>query len=52
MIPDLFALVGDAADGYPGIPGIGAVSAARLVNKHGIIEDFPADLLRDKRDLA
>ncbi len=52
MIPDLLALVGDAADGYPGIPGIGAVSAARLVNKHGIIEDFPADLLRDKRDLA
>src|SRR6185436_5002119 len=41
LIPDFLALVGDAADGYPGIPGIGAVSAARLLNKHGIIEDFP-----------
>src|SRR5207253_4643142 len=30
LIPDLLALVGDAADGYPGIPGIGRVGAARL----------------------
>jgi len=52
LIPDFLALVGDAADGYPGIPGIGAVSAARLLNKHGIIEDFPAAVLGDKRDLA
>ena len=52
LIPDFLALVGDAADGYPGIPGIGPVSAARLLNKHGIIEDFPAEVLRDKRDLA
>src|SRR6266404_7872335 len=52
LIPDFLALVGDAADGYPGIPGIGAVSAARLLNKHGIIEDFPATVLGDKRDLA
>jgi 5'-3' exonuclease len=52
LIPDLLALVGDAADGYPGIPGIGAVSAARLLNKHGIIEDFPAAVLGDKRELA
>ena len=52
LIPDFLALVGDAADGYPGIPGIGAVSAARLLNKHGIIEDFPATALGDKRDLA
>jgi 5'-3' exonuclease len=52
LIPDFLALVGDTADGYPGIAGIGAVSAARLLNKHGIIEDFPADILRDKRDLA
>ena len=41
LIPDFLALVGDAADGYPGIPGIGAVTAARLLNRHGIIEDFP-----------
>src|SRR6267142_2499348 len=31
LIPDFLALVGDAADGYPGIPGIGAVTAARLL---------------------
>src|SRR5881409_1819772 len=35
LIPDFLALVGDAADGYPGIPGIGAVTAARLLNEHG-----------------
>jgi 5'-3' exonuclease len=29
LIPDYLALVGDTADGYPGITGIGAVSAAR-----------------------
>src|SRR5690242_14820617 len=39
-IADYLALVGDAADGYPGIPGIGAMTAARLVNQHGGIERF------------
>ena len=52
LIPDFLALVGDAADGYPGIAGIGSVTAARLLNKHGMIEDFPAEVLGDKRDLA
>jgi 5'-3' exonuclease len=52
LIPDFLALVGDAADGYPGIPGIGPVSAARLLNTHGIIEDMPPAALGDKRDLA
>jgi 5'-3' exonuclease len=52
LIPDFLALVGDAADGYPGIPGIGAVTAARLLNRHGIIEDFPPAVLGDSRDLA
>jgi 5'-3' exonuclease len=52
LIHDFLGLVGDAADGYPGIPGIGAVSAARLLNKHGMIEDFPAAVLGDKRELA
>jgi 5'-3' exonuclease len=52
LIPDLLALVGDSADGYPGIPGIGSVTAARLVNLHGVIEDFPADVLGERRDLA
>ena len=52
LIPDFLALVGDAADGYPGIPGIGAVTAARLLNQHGRIEDFPAKVLGDKRERA
>jgi 5'-3' exonuclease len=45
LIPDLLALVGDVADGYPGITGIGAVGAARLLNRHGPIESFPPDVL-------
>src|SRR6267143_4902581 len=52
LIPDFLALVGDAADGYPGISGIGSVTAARLLNRHGIIESFPPDVLGDSRDLA
>jgi 5'-3' exonuclease len=52
LIPDFLALVGDAADGYPGIPGIGAATAARLLNRHGTIEEFPAAVLGDSRELA
>jgi 5'-3' exonuclease len=52
LIPDFLALVGDAADGYPGIGGIGAVSAARLVRQYGVIEDFPPAVLGERRDLA
>lgn len=52
LIPDFLALVGDAADGYPGIPGIGAVTAARLLNRHGCIEAFPAEVLGEGRDRA
>jgi len=52
LIPDFLGLVGDAADGYPGIPGIGAVTAARLLNEYGPIERFPPQVLGDKRDLA
>ena len=52
LIPDYLALVGDAADGFPGIPGIGAVTAARLLNRYGGIESFPSDVLREGRDLA
>jgi 5'-3' exonuclease len=51
-IPDYLALVGDSADGYPGIDGIGAKGAARLIQKHGRIEDFPPEVLGAKRDLA
>ncbi|HVR44793.1 MAG TPA: 5'-3' exonuclease H3TH domain-containing protein, partial [Thermoanaerobaculia bacterium] len=52
LIPDWLALVGDSADGYPGIAGIGRVGAARLLNRHGPIESFPPELLEGKRDLA
>ncbi|MDX6614114.1 MAG: 5-3 exonuclease [Blastocatellia bacterium] len=44
-IPDYLALVGDAADGYPGIPGFGAKTAARVINRYGALEDFPAEVL-------
>ena len=52
LIPDFLAVVGDAADGYPGIPGIGAVTAAQLLNRHGTIESFPPTVLGDQRDAA
>jgi 5'-3' exonuclease len=52
LIPDWLALVGDVADGYPGIAGIGAVGAARLLNRHGPIEAFPDAVLGDRRDEA
>jgi len=53
LIPDFLALVGDAADGYPGLPGIGERTAAQLLNRYGAIESFPPDVLRgEKRELA
>src|SRR6188508_3063417 len=52
LIPDLLALVGDAADGYPGIAGIGAKTAAQLLNRYGSIENFPSNVLGEQRDLA
>src|ERR1700704_2520667 len=52
LIPDLLALVGDAADGYPGIPGIGAKTAAQLLNRYGKIENFPPEVLGKQRKLA
>jgi 5'-3' exonuclease len=42
-IPDYLALVGDTADGYPGIAGWGAKSTAAALSKHGHIEDIPLD---------
>ena len=42
-IPDYLALVGDAADGYPGLPGWGAKSAAAVLAKFIHIESIPAD---------
>jgi 5'-3' exonuclease len=52
LIPDFLALVGDAADGYPGIPGIGSITAAQLLNRHGPIEAFPPTVLGERRELA
>lgn len=52
LIPDFLALVGDAADGYPGIAGIGKTGAARMLNEYGPIEKFPKELLATKRKEA
>jgi 5'-3' exonuclease len=48
-IPDFLALVGDSADGFPGIRGIGKVTAGRLIEAHGPIESFPDDVLGERR---
>lgn len=40
-IPDLLALVGDAADGYPGLPGWGATSSAAVLDRYGSLEAIP-----------
>jgi 5'-3' exonuclease len=52
LIPDYLALVGDSADGYPGIDGIGPKGAAVLLTRHGRIENFPPEVLGARRDLA
>jgi 5'-3' exonuclease len=52
LIPDYLALVGDTSDGYPGITGIGPKGAASLIARHGRIEDFPPEILGERRDLA
>jgi 5'-3' exonuclease len=67
-IPDYLALVGDSADGFPGLPGWGAKSAAAVLSRFLHIEDIPADsadwgvpvrgasvladTLKEQRDLA
>jgi len=43
-IPDYLALVGDSADGYPGLPGWGAKSSATVLAKFGHIESIPASV--------
>jgi len=52
LIPEYLALVGDSADGYPGIAGIGPKGAARLLARYGRIEDFPSQVLGESRELA
>jgi 5'-3' exonuclease len=67
-IPDYLALVGDSADGFPGLKGWGAKAAAGVLRRYGHIEDIPrigerwecdvrgartlANTLNDQRDLA
>jgi 5'-3' exonuclease len=52
LIPDYLALVGDSADGYPGISGIGPKGATKLIERYGRIEDFPPDILGERHKLA
>ena len=42
-IPDWLGLVGDSADGFPGLPGFGAKTAATLLNRFGTVADIPDD---------
>jgi len=42
-IPDWLALVGDSADGFPGVPGWGAKSAAAALRSYAHLESIPAD---------
>ena len=51
-IPDFLALLGDTADGYPGLDGIGKATAAKLISKYGAIEAFPPDVLGKQQALA
>ncbi len=49
FIPDYLALVGDTADGYPGIAGYGPKTAAQLINRYGRLEDFPLEILKEDK---
>jgi 5'-3' exonuclease len=52
LIPDYLALVGDSADGYPGLDGIGPKGASSLLLRYGPIELFPEETLGKRRELA
>jgi 5'-3' exonuclease len=52
FIPDYLALVGDSADGYPGLSGFGPKTAASLILRHGHLEDFPPEVLGANREIA
>jgi len=52
FIPDYLALVGDSADGYPGIAGCGPKTSATLINRYGHLEQFPREALDHDRELA
>jgi 5'-3' exonuclease len=48
FIPDYLALVGDSADGYPGIPGFGPKTATTLINRYGPLEEFGPEVLNEQ----
>jgi 5'-3' exonuclease len=48
FIPDYLALVGDSADGFPGLPGYGPKTAASLINRYGHLEQFPVEALKEE----
>jgi len=50
-IPDYLALVGDSADGFPGLPGWGAKSAAKVLFAYGHLEQIPTDVSEWKLDV-
>ncbi|HEY7112023.1 MAG TPA: 5'-3' exonuclease H3TH domain-containing protein [Thermoanaerobaculia bacterium] len=52
LVPDYLALVGDAADGYPGLPKWGRKTAARQIARYGRLEDFPPEVLGSHREEA
>jgi 5'-3' exonuclease len=52
LIPDYLALVGDSADGYPGLDGIGPKGASSLLLRYGRIEQFPDETLGERRASA
>jgi 5'-3' exonuclease len=52
QIPDYLALVGDSADGYPGMAGIGPKGAVALLTRYGSIDDFPSSVLGEQQALA
>ena len=52
LIPDYLALVGDSADGYPGIPGIGKSTAVQLLKQYGPIESWPEKVVKKNREQA
>ena len=52
LIPDFLALVGDAQDGYPGVRGVGPVTAARLLREHGALDSFPLGVLGENMERA
>ena len=48
FIPDYLALVGDSADGFPGIAGFGPKTAATLINRYGPLEKFGPEVLNEQ----